>query len=192
MVLGRVKSLLRIDAMKSGRNRAARWGSGIQRSSRSRAIRVVVEECEARHLLSGPTLSLPVAAAELGAPPASRLASYRVFEGAIVRGPHAGLTLEGPLVLGMTDAHGQVIGLLFERDGTRLAVVGGVFGRRVSLRISLPHGGAIEVAGVGQLQRVPGGLSDGLSLVGSGRLDGPGKSDAGTWVTVKPGVVSGP
>jgi hypothetical protein len=115
-----------------------------------------------------------------------RLAPYWTFQATVTRGPHAGLTLSGPLVLGMTDARGQVSGLLFQQDGTTVTIVGGVFGRRVSLRFVLPTGGAVEVSGAGQLLRVAGGLPDGLALAGSGRLEGPAKSDAGTWFTMRP------
>jgi hypothetical protein len=128
----------------------------------------------------------PIAVAAQVAQQTNPLAPYTTFDAAVQRGPHAGLVLSGPIVLGQTDAHGQVIGFLFQNGGPRLTVVGGIFGRRVSLRLVLHNGGAIEISGVGQLKRVTGGLPGGMALVGSGIISGPAKNDVGAWFTVKP------
>jgi hypothetical protein len=120
------------------------------------------------------------------APTRSPLAPYTILVVQINRGSHAGLTLAGPIVLGQTDAHGQVIGFLYQFGGPRLTLVGGIFGRRVALRLVLHNGSALELSGVGQLRRVPGGLPGGLALFGSGIVSGPAKNDAGAWVTLRP------
>jgi hypothetical protein len=129
--------------------------------------------------------------AEVAQTPANPLSRYRVFEATIQRGPHAGTTFAGPLVLGVTGRI-QVFGFFYpEKGGQRVAVVGTLFGGRASLRFILPGGGALEVSGVGRLQQVPGGIPGGFSLVGSGNLSGPARNDFGSWQTVPPARLAG-
>ena len=181
--------------------RALRWQSayGTDRpsvpcsnSARRRALRPEVETCEARRLLSAvarPPLGAAVHA-EVTPARANPLAAYRVFEATIRRGPHAGTTFEGPLVLGVTGRI-QVFGFFYPEKGTqRVAVVGTIFGGRASLRFILPEGGALEVSGSGRLQRVPRGIPGGSSLVGFGNLSGPARDDFGRWETLAPSRVN--
>lgn len=163
------------------------------RSSGRRSLRPTLEDCEARTLLNGTIVPRPtLGTVQVEAARIDRLAPYWTLQGTVTRGPHAGFTLSGPLALGITDARGQVSGLLFQQGGPPLTVVGGVFGRFVSLRVNLPGGGAVQLFGTGQLLRVAGGLPDGLALAGSGRLEGPAKADAGSWFTVRPSAALHP
>lgn len=150
-------------------------------------VRPSVEALDGRVLLSafgnGPRV---VHAAAPVIHRANPLSVYRVFEGVITQGPRRGETFTGPIVLGSTDARGQVVGYLYQTNGTTTPVVGGIFGSSVALRFSLPHGGAVQVVGVGWLRRVPGGLPGGMALVGSGRITAPDGTLLGTWQTVKP------
>ena len=156
---------------------------------RNRGYQPVVEDCEARRLLSGGAMGgtpLAVVRTDGGRAAANVVSKYRVFEATIRRGPHAGTTFEGPLVLGVTGRI-QVFGFCYpEQGGPRVAVVGTVFGGAVALRFNLPGGGALEVSGSGRLQRVPRGIAGGLSLVGLGNVTGPARSDFGSWQTVAP------
>ncbi|WP_154673739.1 hypothetical protein [Singulisphaera acidiphila] len=128
--------------------------------------------------------------AEVAPARANPLAAYRVFEATITRGPHAGTTFEGRLVLGVTGRI-QVFGYFYPEQGMqRVAVVGTVFGGRASLRFILPEGGALEVSGSGRLQSVPRGIPGGLSLVGFGNLSGPARNDFGRWETLAPSRVN--
>lgn len=163
--------------------------SGSRRSNRG--LRPEVETCEPRRLLSavadprwGQRSAGPI---EVSAARANPLAVYRVFSATITRGPHAGTTFEGPLILAVTGRI-QVLGFFYPENGTqRVAVVGTVFGGRASLRFVLPEGGALEVGGTGRLQRVPRGLvAGGMSLVGLGQLSGPARNDSGSWATHAP------
>lgn len=159
-----------------------------------RSARPGVEAMEGRVAPSGlaslSSSQAPVHAAQVVAQRPNPLAAYRVFEGTVQRGPDAGLTLKGPLVLGYSGRI-QVIGYLFADSGARYTVVGTVYGGSVALRIVIPgrqHTSAIEAVGSGQLRRVAGGLPDGLTLVGSGNANGPDfKRDFGHWLTVPPG-----
>jgi hypothetical protein len=140
--------------------------------------------------MSAAPLQPPAAVVHAEVAPANLLAKYRVFEATITRGPHAGTTFEGPLVLGVTGRI-QVFGFFYpEKGGQRVAVVGTVFGGRASLRFILPGGGALEVSGSGRLQQVPQGIPGGSSLVGLGNLSGPARNDFGTWLTVAPARLS--
>jgi hypothetical protein len=158
-----------------------------------RARRPELEPCEGRTLLSAGAIAHPAASthAAVAAPTAIPLARYRVFEATITRGPHAGFTLKGPLVLVQTDRI-QVFGYVFpETGGRRITVVGTVYGGAASLRFILPQGGAFEVVGSGRLRRVANGLPGGESLVGLGNVSGPSKNDHGTWLTLAPSKAQG-
>lgn len=117
------------------------------------------------------------------------LAVYRMFVATVERGPDAGLTLRGPLVLGYSGRI-QVIGSLYPDSGGRpYTVVGTVYGGGAFLRLVIPKAHAVqalELVGSGQLQGVRGGLPDGMSLIGSGNLSGPLKGDVGHWATFAP------
>ncbi len=122
------------------------------------------------------------------------LARYRVFIGTITRGPARGLTLQGPLVLGYSGRI-QVSGVLFDQSGARDTVVGTVFGGATALRIIVPGPHhttqALETSGTGQLVNLRGGIPGGMTLVGSGNLNGPDlKRDFGTWETLRASRVS--
>jgi hypothetical protein len=112
-----------------------------------------------------------------------------MFLASVERGPDAGLTLRGPLVLGYSGRI-QVIGYLYPDSGGRpFTVVGTVYGGGVFLRLIVPKAHsvqALELVGSGQLRGVRGGLPDGMSLVGSGNLSGPLKGDVGHWATFAP------
>ena len=177
------------------------WKFGSRRPEtrpRSHSARPAVESIEDRLLLHAGVhghlaAAAHPAAAVLPATPRNPLANYRVFSGTITRGPAAGLTLNGPLVLGI-DGRIQVIGYLFQQGGPRVTVVGTVYGGGVSLRFVIPtqkSSIAVEAVGSGQLKLVPNGLLDGLTLAGSGNLSGPDfKRDFGHWSTVAPGKVA--
>lgn len=163
-----------------------------------RSLRPEVEACEARLAMSGMQATLPDHAAAavtstISANLARALSHYTVFEGIITHGLKKGLTVSGPIVVGPTDSRGQVIAELFPPGQHPLFAVGLVFGNRVSLRLTLANGTALEVQGVGHLVRVQGGLPGGLALVGSGILSGPGNQflSTGNWTTIRPGLVSG-
>jgi hypothetical protein len=164
-----------------------------------RAVKPTLESIEDRLLLhAGVNSHLAAAAHHAPAVAASAqrnpLAPYRVFEGTITRGPAAGLTLNGPLVLGYSGRI-QVIGYLFEPGGTRISVFGTDFGGGVALTFIIPtKTSSVRVLafGSGQLNGVRGGLPDGLTLVGAGNLSGPDlKRDFGHWATVAPAKVAG-
>lgn len=162
---------------------------------RSRAARPVLEPIEGRVLLNGavhhparhPVHFRP-------APPVDPLARYSIFQATIDRGPHAGLVLQGPLVLGISGRI-QVNGYLFASSGQTIGVVGTVFAGGANLRFVLPGRfgtGALEVAGSGILRQVPNGLPGGMALIGSGNVSGPASNDSGHWVTLLPNVHRAP
>jgi hypothetical protein len=121
------------------------------------------------------------------------LSSYRVFSAKVTQGPDAGLTFQGPLVLGYAGRI-QVIGYLYQNPGPPVTVVGTVYGGSANLRFILPgpHStAALEVSGAGQLQNVARGRPDGLSLAGYGNFSGPGPNDTGHWVMIRPSLGNG-
>jgi hypothetical protein len=185
---------------------AARKQEKRTRSDRARttrrslhAFRPDVEACESRLSLSGMHAAAmqqaPSAQASTISPAlAQALSHYTVFGGVITHGLKKGLTIAAPIVVGPTDSRGQVIAELFPPGQHPLFAVGLVFGNRVSLRLTLANGTALEVQGVGHLVRVPGGLPGGFALVGSGILSGPGNQflSTGVWLTVRPALATAP
>ena len=159
---------------------------------RGRELRPELERCESRRLLnaagghSDPGAEKPTADVAVKNP----LAPYRIFIGTIKRGPHAGTTFQGPIVLG-DDGRIQVNGYFYPKKGGVDVVVGQITVSYPALRIDLPGGSALEATGNGYLQAVRGGLPGGYSLVGHGNLSGPAGADFGTWVTVAPSKVPG-
>lgn len=166
---------------------------GVHRAKHQRPLRSrpELEPIEGRILLSTAVPHLVHHPAHVRhAPTIDPLTRYSVFQATIVRGPQAGLVLEGPLVLGYSGRI-QVMGEFFPKGGTPILVVGTVFGGGVDLRFVLPGPrgtGALEVAGAGSLRQVPNGLPDGLALIGSGNVSGPASNDVGHWIMLRPNV----
>ncbi len=130
---------------------------------RRTAVRPILERCEPRDLPSGGGHAHPAATSA-----AAELARYRVFEGSLPIAHGQTLSLKGPIVLGVADGRGQVVGDLFNSDGSRDPVVGVLFGGEVSLQLTLPGGRTLHLAGSGQLRRVSGGISGYEALMGAG------------------------
>jgi hypothetical protein len=172
-------------------------GSGSRGAGRcSRALRPVLEPCEGRRMLSASGGLAHLAVVDHAASAvavANALKKYRVFEGTITRGPAAGLTVSGPLLLAYVDRI-QVFGYVFEPSGTRVAVVGTVYAGAANLRLVIPTKTgsiALEAAGTGQLVNVKGGIPGEQALVGLGNLSGPNfKTDFGRWETLAPSKVT--
>lgn len=171
--------------------------SGASAASR-RALCPELEPIEGRLLLSASGLHSAIAPThEQAALPVasttgktSALDRYRVFIGRITQGPDAGVTVEGPIVVGYSGRI-QVTGQFFPKRGPVAFVAGTQTGGSVALRIVMAGGGAFEAVGSGSLQSVRGGLPGGYSLVGSGNFSGPQGNDTGTWVTLRPTRVAG-
>ncbi len=148
---------------------------------RSRAIRPCLEPIERRELLSG--------AAHAGASAgtvAAAISRYRIFSGTVPEGHGKTLSIKGPILLGQTDARGQVIGAIYNANGSRDGVVGLAFAGEISLQITTPSGKTLHVAGTGELKGVSGGIPGYDALTGRGNLvivKGPTKF--GTWTTTK-------
>lgn len=161
------------------------------RRSRSRAAHPELEPIEGRVLLNGALHHPAHHPAHVSRGSAiDPLSRYSVFQATIVRGPQAGLVLQGPLVLGYSGRI-QVMGEFLPKGGKPILVVGTVFGGGVDLRFVLPGPrgtGALEVAGAGSLRQVPNGLPDGLALIGSGNVSGPNSNDFGHWVMLRPNM----
>lgn len=166
-----------------------------QYPARSRSARPVLEPIEGRVLLNGAVHHLVRHPVHLRpAPPVDPLSRYSIVQATIDRGPHAGLVLQGPLVLGISGRI-QVTGYLFATSGQTIGVVGTVFAGGANLRFVLPGRfgtGALEVAGSGILRQVPNGLPGGMALIGSGNVSGPASNDSGHWVTLRPNVHRAP
>jgi hypothetical protein len=171
------------------------------RIRRRRPLKPILESFEERLLMHGGAhghlaTTAPTATAEVAGASSNPLAHYRVFEGTITRGPAAGrVTLDGPLVLGF-GGRIQFSGYLFQQGGPVIYVFGTQTGGGVAMTFNIPttHHTTERVLafGSGQLERVPGGLPGGLTLVGSGNLQGPDlKRDTGHWKTVAPSKVAG-
>ena len=119
---------------------------------------------------------------------ASPIDAYRVFHGTVPIGHGRMLHLDGPIVLGPTDARGQVIGALYLTDGSRASVVGLVFGGGVSLRITTYSGRVLHAGGSGHLGRVAGGFPGYDALFGGGNLSpASGPFVIGKWHSSPPG-----
>lgn len=157
------------------------------RPKRSRQAQPILEAVEGRLLLSGGVASHAAhhAPHALLRPAVNPLDRFTVFQATIQRGPNAGMTLQGPLVLFQTGRI-QVFGYLYQTNGPPITVVGTAFAGGVDLRFVLTNKFAVEVAGSGQLFNVPSALRGGLTLVGSGNVSGPTNHDHGHWLTIRP------
>ena len=146
------------------------WNARRPRNSRAR--RPSLEAIERRELLSG--LAHPAhasaSAASASVMTAEAIARYRVFSGRVPGGHGRSFVVNGPLLLGLTDGRGQVIGAIYNADGSRDGVVGLAYSGYVSLQITTPGGKVFHAAGTGRLHRVPGGLFGYDSLDGGGNL----------------------
>jgi hypothetical protein len=166
------------------------------RENRRRSLQPDLESIENRLLLHTGVAIHHAAAAITASASQNPLANYRVFEGSITRGPAKGLVnLDGPLVVGF-DGRIQFSGYLFPTGGGVDYVFGTETGGGVAMTIVIPttHHTTVSVSafGSGQLQGVKGGLPGGMSLVGSGTLQGPDyKRDSGTWETLAPSKAGG-
>lgn len=133
------------------------------------SFRPAIESCEARSLMSVGVIA-SVHHVAVTAIATSSIASYRVFHGTVPIGHGRTLHLDGPILLGPTDARGQVIGALYLADGSTASVVGLVFGGGVSLQITTYTGRVLHASGSGHLGRVQGGFRGYDSLFGGGNL----------------------
>jgi hypothetical protein len=114
------------------------------------------------------------------------IARYPAFHGSLPTGHKRILTITGPILLGQTDARGQVIGAIYLPDGSRAGVVGLIFGNEVSLRISLPGGRVVHAGGTGTFRPVRGGVPGYDALIGGGSLSpATGPFVQGKWRTTK-------
>ncbi|MDB5352719.1 MAG: hypothetical protein JWN86_3966 [Planctomycetota bacterium] len=169
------------------------WAALVDRpeaARRGRPCRPSVDGCETRALLSGAGAHVAaIAHAGAHATFSEVLARYRTFEGSSPIGHGQTLSVRGPIVLGLTDARGQVVGYLYPTDGSaRAAVVGLVANGGVSLQITMADGRKLHAAGSGFLRRVPGGFPGYSALVGEGNLSrANGPAVFGKWETVKTG-----
>ena len=156
----------------------------LARPRRSSARRPMLETIERRELLSGmPHHAHASAATETAA---EAIARYRVFSGTVPEGHGRSFVVDGPLLLGPTDARGQVIGAIYNADGSRDGVVGLAYAGYISLQITTPGGKVLHAAGEGQLHRVPGGIFGYDALVGGGNLATvKGPFVLGRWTTAK-------
>jgi hypothetical protein len=163
-----------------------------RQGARRRAFAPAVESVESRFLLNA------AGAGHLGAEAAHHthvahvrnarvdpLTRYRVFIGTVTKGPDAGTTFEGPMVVGFSGRI-QFIGEFISRSGAVDQVFGTQTGGSVAFSILLPGGPRLEAAGSGSLNGVPFGFPGGDTLVGYGNLSGPAGNDTGFWETLAP------
>jgi hypothetical protein len=96
------------------------------------------------------------------------------FEGTVYRGPSEGFTLMGDLEL-QIESSGSVSGVLANREGSEVNVVGQANGRAINLVFNLANGQ--RVFAVGSLEK---DIRDCQGVAG-GPLVGPQPGDSGDW-----------
>jgi len=144
-------------------------GPGRCKPGRRRSFEPSVEPVERRELLSSvPVRMHPPSLASNNFQ--ETLSQYLVFKGKLPIGHGKSLSFNGPIVLAFINGQGQVIGTLFNEDGSQDSVKGLAALGGISIKITTPSGETVHAAGMGVLRQVHNGFFGYDTLLGRGDL----------------------